>query len=107
MMSGTKFLFVIFMAASMCLVSYSHATYIDCSMECLFAAFRQPTVCECTNKVKLHWGKRAPRTRSRNLPTFRYGKRSVRLENSQYDDRLNSLRSIQDNMDLEALSDFR
>ena len=71
--------FVVLLNLSM--LHRSQAAYIDCSMECLFAAFRQPTVCECNNNLKLHWGKRAPRTRSHSLPTFRYGKRSVRYNN--------------------------
>lgn len=87
------------MAACLCLSNIAQSAYVDCSMECLFAAFREPTVCECKNTLKLHWGKRAPRPRTHRLPTFRYGKRAVRFSNSDLDeDRLDTLRSIQDGL---------
>ncbi|KAL4228736.1 hypothetical protein ACF0H5_011779 [Mactra antiquata] len=85
----------VLVVASLCLSSIN-ATYIDCSMECLFAAFRQPTVCECKHTRKLHWGKRAPRQRNHKLPIFRYGKRAVPYGSSELDERLDTLRSIQD-----------
>lgn len=64
-----------------------NAAYIDCAMECLFADFRKPTVCECKSTRKLHWGKRAPRAHTHKLPTFRYGKRAVPYVSSDVDDR--------------------
>jgi len=78
-MTSSTYIFAATVVVCLCLGTLTRANYIDCSMECLFAAYRPPTFCECTNKVKLHWGKRTPSTRSRYLPTFRYGKRSVNL----------------------------
>lgn len=84
-MTTTSKLCFLMIVACLCLSNYIQATYIDCSMECLFAAFRQPTVCECKNSRKLHWGKRAPRNKPHRLPTFRYGKRAVSFSNSDLD----------------------
>ncbi|KAH3702855.1 hypothetical protein DPMN_077881 [Dreissena polymorpha] len=53
---------------------------------CVFVLATSPTVCECNNNVKSHWGNRAPRTPTHSgLPTFRYGKRSAFFDDSDLD----------------------
>ncbi|XP_052255214.1 uncharacterized protein LOC127860937 isoform X2 [Dreissena polymorpha] len=98
MTSTVTYICVFVLATSVCLSGVSKA-YIDCSMECLFAKFRQPTVCECNYNVKSHWGKRAPRTQTHSgLPTFRYGKRAAFFDDSDLEekDRFDELSAIQD-----------
>lgn len=85
-MPTTRKVCLLMMVASLCLFNLTQSAYVDCSMECLFAAFRERTVCECKNTLRLHWGKRAPRTRTHSLPTFRYGKRAARFSNSDLDE---------------------
>ncbi|KAH3702852.1 hypothetical protein DPMN_077878 [Dreissena polymorpha] len=65
MTSTVTYICVFVLATSVCLSSVSEA-YIDCFMECLFARFRQPTVCGCNYNVKPHRGKRASRTQTQN-----------------------------------------